>query len=87
MPPRNSQMSDTILEQEPSELLKAAPYLMRCWTGGHLPLSECERRARGAKRLKELYSSIPYYARRAAEDPDYWHSFYASRVNWSGGAG
>lgn len=67
---------------EPSETLRANAYLMRCWTGGHLPLAECERRAEGVVRLKEAYSSIPFYAQAAEKDPDYWNSFYASRVNW-----
>jgi hypothetical protein len=75
-------MSNMISEQEPSEMVKASPYLLRCWMGGFLPLEECEHRARGAQRLKEQYSCIPFYARQAENDPDYWHSFYASRVNW-----
>jgi hypothetical protein len=32
--------------------------------------------------LKEVYSSIPFHARRAANDPDYWNVLYASAVNW-----
>lgn len=75
-------MLDTISKPEPSETLKAHPYLMRCWTGGYLDLQECERRARGADRLKEVYSSIPFHAQKAAKDPEYWDSLYASAVNW-----
>jgi hypothetical protein len=38
-----------------------------------LPLPELERRALAAERLKEELSSIPFYAKRAAErGPDYW---------------
>lgn len=80
-------MSDTILEQVPSEMLKAEPYLMGLLTSGAWPLNELERRVRATRRLKELYSSTPFYARKAEHDPDYWHKFYASRANWSGGAG
>lgn len=75
-------MPDMIPEPEPSETLKANPYLMRCWAGGHLPLAECERCARGAERLKAAFSSIPWRVQRAEKDPDYWNDLYASRVNW-----
>jgi hypothetical protein len=43
---------------------------------------EVERRARGAERLREAFSSVPFYAQRAEKDPDYWHSLYVSRVTW-----
>jgi len=59
---------------------------MQTYEGGHLSLAECERRARGVERLKEVYSSIPFYAQRAAKDPEYWTKFYDSRVNWWNGA-
>jgi len=55
---------------------------MRTYEDGHLSLAECERRARGAERLKEAFSSIPWHAKRAASDPDYWNKFYDSQVNW-----
>lgn len=74
-------MSDSDSKPEPSELVKASPYLTTLWTGGYLPPEEIERRARGAQRLKEAFSSIPFHARKAAKDPDYWHHFYVSRVN------
>lgn len=47
-----------------------------------MPIQECERRAEGAERLKEAFCSIPFYAQRAAKDPDYWSKLYDSRVNW-----
>jgi len=71
----------TTSTQEPSDLVKASPSLMELWESGQIPHAELERRALGAQRLKELYSSDPYYARRAEKDPDYWHGFYASRIN------
>lgn len=70
------------LKEEPSELVTASPYLMALWTGGFLPPEEIERRAQGALRLKEAFSSNPFYARKAENDPEYWNHFYASRVNW-----
>lgn len=75
-------MPDTISVQEPSETLRANPSMMRCFEGGHLPLEECERRARGAIRLSEAFSSIPWHVQRAAKDPDYWNELYSSRANW-----
>lgn len=75
-------MPDTISAPEPSATLRAHPSLMSCFEGGYLSLKECERRARGAERLKEAFSSIPWHARKAAKDPDYWNGLYDSRVNW-----
>lgn len=66
---------------EPSELVQASPSLMENWRRGGLHWTELERRARGAERLKELCSSIPWHTQAAARIPDYWHSLYASRVN------
>lgn len=74
-------MLNTISEQEASEMVKASPYLMDCLRHG-VSVQECERHGRGAIRLSAAYSSIPFYARQAAKDPDYWNKFYASRVNW-----
>lgn len=73
-------MPDLMSKPEPSELVKVSPYL----TGllELLPAAEVERHARGAQRLKEAYSSTPFYAKAAEGDPDYWNVFYASRVNW-----
>jgi len=62
-------------------MVKASPYLMDCLRHG-VSVQECERHGRGAIRLSAAYSSIPFYARQAAKDPDYWNKFYASRVNW-----
>lgn len=36
---------------------------------------------RAALRLKERYSQIPFYAERAAKDPNYWSDLAASAVN------
>ena len=43
---------------------------------------EVERRALGAERLKEAFSSIPWHAQKAAKNPEYWNNLYGSRVNW-----
>lgn len=51
------------------------------WSG--LETAERERRERGATRLRELYSKMPFYANAAKLDGnEYWASFYDSRVNW-----
>ncbi len=43
---------------------------------------EKDRRQRGAKRLRERLSSVPFYAKAAERDgPGYWYDFYLSRVN------
>ena len=74
---------DTTSEPAPSELLKGIPSLMRCYEAGVYDLAECERQARGAERLRELYSKIPFYAQRAKEiGPDYWSDLYAGMVRW-----
>ena len=65
---------------EPSALVKASPLLMACLQAG-MPLGEVERRALGAIRLSEEYSSTPWHTRRAAANPDYWNEFYTSCVN------
>ncbi|SDD67073.1 hypothetical protein SAMN05421538_102176 [Paracoccus isoporae] len=72
---------DTTSQPEPSESLKANRYLMECLRLG-LSIQECERQAEGTERLKEAFSCSPFYAKRAAEDPDYWNKLYGSRVNW-----
>lgn len=72
-------MPDTTLKPEPSEWVKASPFLTEYLKGG-MPLEEAERRARGAQRLKEIYSSKPFYARQAERDLDYWNKFYDSRA-------
>ena len=78
---QSSAALDTISRQEPSALVKASPYLMQCLKYG-LSIQECERQARGAERLKEAFSSIPWHTQRAAKDPDYWNKLYDSSVNW-----
>ena len=75
-------MLDTTSKAKPSETLRAHPSLMRTFELGHLSLAECERRARGAERLKERFSCVPFYAQKAMNDPDYWSKFYDSRINW-----
>ena len=75
-------MQETNSKSEPSELVKASLLLMNLWKSGHHSPQEIERRALGAQRLKEAFSAIPFYARAAQSDPDYWNEFYASRVNW-----
>ncbi|WP_340107802.1 hypothetical protein [Pikeienuella sp. HZG-20] len=66
----------------PSETLRAHPGLMKLYESGGMEVEELERRARGAERLKEAFSSIPWHTRRAEKDPDYWSLLYDSRVNW-----
>lgn len=60
--------------------MKASPFLMECLSAG-VSLEMLERVARGAIFLKESHSGTPFYARRAAEDPDYWNRFSMSRPN------
>jgi hypothetical protein len=78
---QSSAALDTTSRQETSALVKASPYLMDCLKHG-LSAQECERRAQGSERLREVFSSIPWHAQRAAKDPDYWNKLYASSVNW-----
>lgn len=78
---RRLPVRDMISQHEPSELVKASPSLIDSFAHG-MSIQECERHARGAERLKEAFSSTPFYAQRAAEDPDYWNLLYDSRVNW-----
>ncbi len=75
-------MPDTTDKPEPSDLVKASPFLMGKWTFGFLAPEEIERRALGAQRLSKAFSSIPSHARRAKANPDYWNELYASRANW-----
>jgi hypothetical protein len=43
---------------------------------------EIERRKRGAQRLKERLSHMPFYKRAEERDgPVYWDRLYASQVN------
>lgn len=75
-------MQDMTLTQEPSDLVKANPFLMLQLQNGRINLGEAERRASGPQRLKEAFSSIPWHAQRAANNPNYWNELYGSRANW-----
>lgn len=75
-------MEKTNSQQEPSELVKANPLLMRQLQSGRISLAEAERKATGPQRLKEAFSSIPWHAERAAKNPNYWNELYGSRGNW-----
>ena len=72
---QSSPILDTISTAEPSQILKADPYLIQIWRQGYLSLEEAERRALVSGLLKERYSSTPFYAQRAKDDPDYWSKF------------
>lgn len=74
-------MTSLDANQQPSAILIADPYWMQFWEAGVLELSEAERRARGALRLKEIYGNDPWYAKKAERNPSFWSRFYASRVN------
>lgn len=67
---------------EPSELIKASPFLMKLWEQGIVSAEELESRARNIELLKERLSGTQYHAERAAQDPDYWNKLYDARVNW-----
>ena len=82
---QSSPISDTI-SAEPSEILKADPYLMQIWRQGYLSLKEAERRALVSGLLKERYSSTPFYRRKAEADPDYWSKFSGRVANGFAGA-
>lgn len=74
-------MSTTTSKQEPSAILNADSYWKQFLEAGVITLPEAERRARGSLRLKDAYSSDPWYAKKAARDPSFWSRFYATRVN------
>lgn len=75
---------DTTSTLEPSERLKAHPYLMGIFEMSPTParLASMERQALAADRLKEEYSSDPFHQARAAKDPEYWSKFSDSAVNY-----
>lgn len=73
-------MTASTAQPKPSELVKASPFLMKCYEYG-VPLAEVERNARDSVRLKEAYCSNPCHARKAARDPDYWPKFLMSGIN------
>lgn len=64
---RNTDVPILTSRPEPSELVKASPLLMECYSLGVIPIQELERRAQGAERLREAFSSIPFHARKAAD--------------------
>lgn len=66
---------------KPSALLKADSYWVEFYETGVITLQEAERRAQGSLRMKEMYSSDPWYAGKAARDSSFWSKFYASRIN------
>jgi hypothetical protein len=78
---RNSETPDSTSAPEPSELVKASPYLMSLLKVG-LPLRQLEWRAQASEHLREALCSIPWYAKGAKADPDFWIKFHASRINW-----
>lgn len=75
-------MQDSTLPQEPSELVKANPSLMLQLQRGRISLAEAERKSTGPERLKAAFSSIPWHAERAANNPNYWTELYSSCGNW-----
>lgn len=74
-------MPTTSPSERPSAILKADSYWHQFWEAGVISLQEAERRAQGSLRLKDAYSSDPWYAKKAARDPSFWSKFYATRVN------
>jgi hypothetical protein len=64
-----------MLEVKPSATLQADSFWMAIWQREALSIQEAERRAQGSQRSKEAYSSIPFYARKAARDPQFGASF------------
>jgi len=58
----------------------ASPLRKRIGAVSPLSQAELDRRTQGAQRLKERLSRVPFYAKQAKGDPDYWQKFYASRV-------
>ncbi|SFH33600.1 hypothetical protein SAMN03159297_04533 [Pseudomonas sp. NFACC45] len=74
-------MLATTSKVKPSATLLADSFWMKIWQSGALSIQEAERRALGSQRLKEAYSSVPFYAKKAARDSQFWSKFYASRVN------
>ena len=74
-------MPTTTSTRKPSAILKADSYWKQFLEAGVISLQEAERRALGSQRLKDAYSSDPWYAKKAARDPSFWSKFYATRVN------
>lgn len=75
-------MPTSVSNRQPSKTLKADRYWIQHWQNGAISLPEAERRAQGSLRLRDAYSSKSWYAKKAAQDPDYWSKFYASRINF-----
>ena len=63
----------------------AATRLRRRPLTGYQNPQELERRKQGARRLKEMLSSIPFHQQNAALDPEgeeaYWLRLHASCIN------
>lgn len=74
-------MPITTSTQKPSAILEADSYWRQFWEAGVITLQEAERRALGSLRLRDAYSSDPWYAKKAARNPSFWSKFYATRVN------
>lgn len=79
---RSFKVLTTTSRAEPSATLRANPFLMGMYARGLLPLHEIERQAEGTERLREELSSLPFHARKAAKDPDYWNTLYGSAINY-----
>lgn len=74
-------MPTTTSKQKPSAILEADHYWKQFFDAGVIDLQEAERRALGSLRLKDAYSSDPWYAKKAARNRCFWSKFYATRVN------
>lgn len=72
------ELPDSMFDRESSSLVQASPLLMRLWTARLESPEVLEDRAQGAERLKELCSSDPFHAKRAAKRPDYWNELYSA---------
>lgn len=65
----------------PKSDLPAGTKLVTTEAWATLPPEERRRRELGATRLREQYSSDPFYAKRGEQDGnEYWARFYDSRV-------
>ncbi|QHL92005.1 hypothetical protein GVO57_13995 (plasmid) [Sphingomonas changnyeongensis] len=74
-------MDDTTAAQNGSATHAEGSRRQSIWDAPPLSPEEEARRERDAQRCKEAYSANPFYAERAAKDPDYWRSFLTGGVN------
>lgn len=74
-------MCTTTAGEKPSAILQEDSYWKGFLEAGVISLEEAERRALGSLRLRDLYSSDPWYGKKAARNPSFWSKFYASRIN------